>query len=48
MRYKLLKKILDEIVKRSQEQSRKGVGGSTVAFTPPKHLTHLSLTFEEV
>jgi SPX domain protein involved in polyphosphate accumulation len=49
VRYKLLKQILNEIVSRHElQQSGGGTGNGGVAFTPPKHLTHLSLTFAEV
>lgn len=42
VRYKLLKQILTEIVGRNE------LAASGGAATPPKDLTHLSLTFAEV
>ena len=49
VRYKLLKQILFEIVARNELESNGGtVGNGGVAFTPPKFLTRLSLTFAEV
>ena len=49
VRYKLLKQLLFEIVARNELESNGGaVGNGGVAFTPPKFLTRLSLTFAEV
>lgn len=49
VRYKLLKQILSEIVARNELAASGGAAGKGgVAFTPPKDLTHLSLTFAEV
>lgn len=47
VRYKLLKQILGEIVSRNASAGTSG-GGFGFGVTPPKHLTHLSLTFAEV
>lgn len=48
VRYTLLKQILKEIVERTEDATNRAAGGGNVAATPPKDLTHLSLTFEEI
>ena len=54
VRYTHLKRLLKAIVSRLSEKARASdprlgqLGSAALPFTPPKHLTHLSLSFQEV
>ena len=54
VRYTHLKRLLKAIVSRLSEEARASdprlgqLGSAALPFTPPKHLTHLSLSFQEV